>query len=81
MVGSYWDGRKVVKEGTVMVQSSTTVEVYNKRKKALLEHLRQRKKQWKQQSLFVRIEGQDFIYPKQKFIKDDKGQEAIIAVQ
>jgi len=81
MVGSYWDGKKVIKEGNVLIQSSTTIESYNNNKKFLIQHLRQRKKDWKQQSLFVRIEGQDFIYPKQKVIADDKGQSSIIPVQ
>lgn len=73
-VGTYNIGKKVIKEPGVIVESSMSVSAYEKNKKILEKHLISRRKQWKQDSLLVKVEGQAFIVPKRPFIDDDKKQ-------
>lgn len=79
-VGSYVQrkGKKdiLIKEKGAIVESSTTPEVYSKNRKSLSAHIKQRQKDWKQNSVLFRIQSESFIYPKQSFIPsaDQKGK-------
>lgn len=79
-VGSYFDGGKFILEKGILVQSSTNVDTYMKKRNLLAKHLLDRKKQWKQDSMLMKIEGQDFIVPKKNYIKHDKNQDDMIMV-
>jgi len=77
-VGSYWDGKKLVKEPGSIVWSSMSIKTYYKNMNKLVERIKQDKKNWQQQSVLFKIEGRDFIYPKQDFIDDDKEVDDIV---
>ena len=81
-MGSYWDDEQgsLVKERNVIVTGSTTVAKYNRFRRELAAHTKSKQKEWAQSTVFLRIEGQDYIYPKKDFIDDDKGQQDIIPV-
>lgn len=68
----------LVKEKNVIVESSTTKRVFNNNRKALIAHLKARKKQWKQNSLLFKIEGESFIFPRQKFVPNDRSKRKIL---
>jgi hypothetical protein len=82
-MGSFWDNKlkKLTKENVVLVESSTSLGKFNEVGKEFAEHARRRQTDWEQSSILVRVEGQDFIVPKQSFLKDDKKQKNIIAVE
>jgi hypothetical protein len=71
-VGSYVQetkrGKKLIKERGVIVESSTTPKIYEKNKKDFESHVVKRQKQWKQDTILFRVEGEDFIYPKRPYI-------------
>ncbi len=79
-VGSYILGKQLIKEKGEFIQSSMTRADYIKHKISMEKHFIKRRKQWKQDSLLIRIEGQDFIVPKRKFIPTDKGQSKQIII-
>lgn len=62
---------KLIKEKTVIVESSTTTKSFNNNRKKLEDYVKNKQKSWKQNSLLFKIEGEDFIYPKQSFIDHD----------
>lgn len=80
--GNYWDGerKELVPERNVKVQSSTTEEIYNKKRSELARHIKARQKQWKQSQVMYSVEGQDFMYPKKGWADDDKKQKPSIAL-
>ncbi len=67
----------LIKERGVIVESSTTKKVFNSQREALIRHLKQRKKQWKQNSLLFKIEGETFIFPRQSFIPHERSKRKI----
>ena len=70
---------KLIKEKGVLVQSSMTKKDYEKNLKELEKHFLQKRKEWKQDTVLIRVEGQDFIVPKKDYINsDDKQSEQII---
>lgn len=75
-VGSYLqvDGKKkkVVSEQGVIVEVSTTPEVFNSNRNVMEQHIKDKQKDWNQSSIFYKIEGEAFIYPKQKYIPTTK---------
>lgn len=85
-VGSYLQTNKdkkgnetqeVVREDGVIVEVSTTKPTFEKHRSKLSKHIKKRKKDWKQQSIFYKIEGEGFIYPYQKNIPTDKSKRSI----
>ena len=68
----------LIKEKTAIVESSTTRKVFNSKRKILIKHLKDRKKQWKQNSLFFKLEGESFIFPRQSFIPHDRSKRKIL---
>ena len=81
-IGSYWDGesKKWIKEDGVLVQSSMSVEKYNKEIKELTEYIEDMRKKYGQDTILVKVEGQDFITPKKSYIGHDKAQDNFILV-
>ena len=71
-VGAYTLNNKVIKEPVVLVSSSMTARQYKENMKALAQHFKQRQKQWKQDSVLVKVEGEDYIVPQQSFIATEK---------
>lgn len=69
---------KLIKERNVIVESSTTKKVFNTKRKILIRHLKQRRKQWKQNSILFKVEGETFITPRQSFIPHDKSKRKIL---
>lgn len=77
-VGSYkGDGGEIIKEEGTIVESSTTPQVYEQKKRYLAKHIMARQKQWKQQTILYGVEGETFIYPKKKYIGDWKSKTKI----
>lgn len=69
---------KLIKEKSVIVESSTTARVFNAKRKTLIKHLKARQKQWKQNSILFKVEGETFITPRQSFIPHDKSKRKIL---
>ena len=68
----------LIKERNAIVESSTTKKVFNSKRKILIAHLKERQKQWKQNSLLFKIEGETFITPRQSFIPHDSTKRKIL---
>lgn len=66
-----------VKESVAIVESSTTPKVFENRRKKIMQHIQDRQKRWKQDTIFYKIEGESFIYPKKKFIANDISKKEI----
>lgn len=78
-VGSYWDDekKKLIKEPGAIVWSSMSKKKYNEKVKMLSDRIKENKEKWQQQSVLFKIEGYDFIYPKQDFIDHDSDIKAV----
>ena len=68
----------LIKERTAIVESSTTKRVFDSKRKALIKHIKDRKKQWKQNSILFNLEGESFIFPRQKFIPHQRSKRKIL---
>lgn len=68
----------LIKEKNAVVESSTTRKVFNTKRKILIRHLKERNRQWKQNSILYKIEGETFIFPRQSFIPHDRSKRRII---
>tara|TARA_R100001530_G_scaffold101568_1_gene70633 strand:+ start:595 stop:1059 length:465 start_codon:yes stop_codon:yes gene_type:complete len=81
-VGSYIMKRKkkdiLIEEKTAIVESSTTKKQFNANRKKFINHIKQKQKQWKQDSVMYKIEGENFIYPKKDYISHDKSKRKIL---
>ncbi len=69
---------KLIKERNVIVESSTTKKKFNENRKVLITHLKARRKEWKQNSILFKVEGETFITPRQSFIPHDKSKRKIL---
>jgi hypothetical protein len=80
-VGSYlMNGKTLISEGGMIVEASTTSEKYNNVKKSFAKHVEARRKQWGQDTMASRVEGQLFIVPKKSYIDSEKKPERNIIV-
>lgn len=70
-VGSYWDGKKLVTEPGVVVESSMSVDSYNKFARDMAQHFEDVQKSWGQDTVLVKVEGQAIIIPKKDYIDTD----------
>jgi hypothetical protein len=77
-VGGYWNGHKLINEKSMMVEVSTTIEKYNKLKDVLGKHVSERQKDWGQESMLMKVEGESFITPKQNQIDSERGASKIL---
>jgi len=68
----------LIKEKSVIVESSTTPRIFNQKRKALISHIKSRQRLWKQNSILFKIEGETFIFPRQKFIAHAKGRGRVL---
>ena len=68
----------LIKEKNAIVESSTTKRVFDNKRKVLIQHIKARKKQWKQNSILFKLEGETFIFPRQKFIPHDSSKRKIL---
>ena len=68
----------LIKEKGAIIESSTTKKVFNSKRTILKKHIIQRQKQWKQNSILFKIEGETFIHPRQKFIAHDRSKRKIL---
>lgn len=68
----------LIKERTAIVESSTTKRVFDNKRKALIKHIKARQKQWKQNSILFNLEGESFIFPRQKFIPHQRSKRKIL---
>jgi hypothetical protein len=82
--GSYFiddKGKKrFIREPNVAVEASTTAANYRRKLRQLEKHFSNRRKEWGQDSLLIKVEGQAFIAPKKSYIPDDKTQKNSILV-
>ncbi|GAG12478.1 unnamed protein product [marine sediment metagenome] len=78
--GSFFDGNDFIVEKGVSVESSMSVDTYNKKRRLLAKHLLDRQKQWKQDTMLMKIEGKVFIAPKRPYIDHDKDEGDLILV-
>ncbi len=68
----------LIKEKVVLVESSTTPVKYNSKRGIISKHIIKKKKDWKQNSVLYKVEGENYIYPKQGFIDHDDSKRDII---
>lgn len=68
----------LIKEKNAIVESSTTRKVFNTKRKILIQHIKERRKQWKQNSILFKLEGETFIFPRQKFIPHDSSKRKVL---
>ena len=68
----------LIKERGVIVESSTTPRIFNAKRKILVRHIQSRRKEWKQNSILFKVEGETFISPRQKFIAHDNTKKKIL---
>lgn len=73
-------GRKdiLIKERNAIVESSTIKRVFNSKRRSLVRHIKLRQKQWKQNSILFKIEGESFIFPRQKFVAHQRSKRDIL---
>lgn len=74
-VGSYWDGKNLIKEKGAIVESSMSAKKYEDNKKVIADRLKGNRKLWDQDTVLVKVEGESFIYPKKGHIVHDKKRE------
>jgi len=79
-IGSYWDGKKLIKEKGLLVESSMSIETYNKKKDLIETFIKDKHKEWNQDTILVSVEGQNFIYPYKDYIDNDEKQKQNILV-
>lgn len=68
----------LITEKSVIVESSTTPKIFNAKRKVLADHIVARRTQWKQNSIFFKIEGENFNFPRRKFIAHDPSKRKIL---
>ena len=62
-------------ERVMVVEASTTPLSFEKGRGKLMKHIEDKHKEWKQDTVFFKIEGESFIYPKRDYIDSDKARE------
>ncbi|MAH48579.1 hypothetical protein CMI37_22330 [Candidatus Pacearchaeota archaeon] len=67
----------LIKEKNVIVESSTTTNKFNENRSRLIRHLKAKQKQWKQNSVLYKLEGESFIFPRQSFIPHDRSRRRV----
>jgi hypothetical protein len=70
--GGYFDGDKWITEKGNIVESSTTIDKYKKNINDVVKFIRQKRKDYGQDSMFLGIEGRSYIIPNKNYIDDDK---------
>jgi len=55
----------LIKEPVVLIEGSTTPKVYMKSRVVLENHVKTLPKKWSQNSVLYKVEGNNYIYPKQ----------------
>ena len=70
--GGYFDGDKWITEKGNIVESSTTIDKYKKNINDVVKFIRQKRKEYRQDSMFLGIEGRSYIIPNKNYIDDDK---------
>ncbi len=68
----------LIKEKISLVESSMTPVKYKQSRKILSNHIIKMKTNWKQNSVLYKVEGENYIYPRQSFIDHDKSSRKII---
>lgn len=62
--GDYTSEGKLIREDVVIIESSMTKKDYKKNKKAIEELIKQKRKDWEQESIGYSFEDDFYIYPK-----------------
>jgi len=70
-VGSYWDGKEFITEKGAIVESSISKPNYNKNINKAIKIIKDKRRNWQQQTMIVGIEGREFLIPKQKGLDSD----------
>ncbi len=68
----------LIKEKVSIVESSMTPKKFNENRQSLGKHIVTVKRKWQQNSVLYKIEGETFIFPRQKFIDHDARRKGII---
>lgn len=81
-IGSYYDDsrKELIKEDGLLVESSMSLEAYNKNKSDIEQFIKEHHKKWEQDTILVSVEGQNFIYPYKDYIIDDDKQKGTIII-
>lgn len=81
-VGSYAIGNKIINEKGTIITSSMSRDTYRKHRRSIANHAEKQRKQWKQHTLLLTIEGRTYITPRQNPRKgwdtDDKINKPIL---
>lgn len=62
-------------EKVMVVEASTTPKTFAESRGKLMKHIQKKQKEWGQDTIFFKIEGESFIYPKRKYIDSDRERE------
>ena len=69
---------KLIEEEGTIVEANTTSKIYKKHKTSIANHIKQKQKDWKQQTIGYSVEGNFYVYPKKSFIGSDKAKNIIL---
>lgn len=69
---------KLIEEEGTIVQASTTPEKYESHKRKIANHIKQKRKDWKQETIGYSVEGTFFVYPKKSFISSTKSKNIVL---
>lgn len=68
---------KKIPEKVMLIEASTTPDRFQEKRKEISNHIRKQQKSWQQDTIFYKIEGESFIYPKKDYIDSDNSSKAI----
>lgn len=63
-VGDYTTEGKLIRENVIIIESSMTRKDYEKNKPAIESFIKKKHKEWKQDTIGYKFEGDFYIYPK-----------------
>lgn len=75
--GSYLMDNQLIEEKGTIIESSTTTDEYLKNINKIADYIEQKGKDWKQDTMLLKVEGTTFITPKKEYIPSEKENEMI----
>ena len=69
--GGYVMDDELIEEQVAIVESSMSIDTYKTQAENLADFIRQKRKDWKQDTVLYKVEDRVFIYPHREYIDDD----------
>lgn len=63
---------ELIEEQVAIVESSMSIATYKVQADNFADFIRQKRKDWKQDTVLYKIEDRVFVYPHREYIDDDK---------